>query len=151
MADAESFSQKWKRTSWRDRALLAETLIVLAVASAAITILPFKRIGALASRSSNVRPLSEDERKRTVWRVRWAVQVCAARVPWKALCFQQGLAAQWLLRRRGIASRMYYGAKPDAEKGLAAHVWVRDGDFDVIGCEISKDFAVLTTFPSTKA
>ena len=149
MAAAESLAQKWNRTSWADRALLAETMIVLALASAAITVLPFRKIGALASRASKERKSSDAERSKMVWRVRWAVQVCAARVPWRAVCFQQGLAAQWMLRRRGIASRMYYGAKPDAEKGLAAHVWVRDGELDVIGCDIAKDFAVLTTFPAS--
>lgn len=148
MAEAESFTTKWKRTSWADVALLAETMLVLTVASAAITVLPFRRIGALASRAAKAVSLSELERKKTIWRVRWAVQVCAARVPWKAVCFQQGLAAQWMLRRRGVASQMYYGAKPDPEKGLAAHVWVRDGDTDVIGVDAAQGFAVLTVFPS---
>ena len=52
------------------------------------------------------------------------------------MCFQQGLAAQLMLRRRGIPSVLYYGAAQDGS-GLHAHVWVRDGDIDVIGGEIA--------------
>jgi hypothetical protein len=33
------------------------------------------------------------------------------------------------------------------ERGLSAHVWVRDGDTDVIGCELAPHFAILATFP----
>jgi hypothetical protein len=69
-------------------------------------------------------------------------------VPWRALCFQQGLAAQLMLRRRGIPSVLYYGAAQEDRTGLCAHVWVRDGEIDVIGGEIAHRFAILATFPS---
>jgi len=52
-----------------------------------------------------------------------------------------------MLRRRGIDSVLYYGAAQDPENGLRAHVWVRDGDVDVIGCEIARGFAILAAFP----
>jgi hypothetical protein len=52
-----------------------------------------------------------------------------------------------MLRRRGIPSALYYGAKPDDLSGLSAHVWVRDGDVDVIGGDIAHDFAILAIFP----
>jgi hypothetical protein len=81
-------------------------------------------------------------------RVRWAVTAAARRVPWRAKCFEQGLASQIMLRRRGVPSVLYYGAAPDDLRGLSAHVWVRDGDLDVIGGEIASRYAVLATFPS---
>jgi hypothetical protein len=80
-------------------------------------------------------------------RIRWAVSACARRVPWRAKCFEQGLAAQLMLRRRGTCSVLYYGAASGDERGLSAHVWVRDGDLDIIGGEIASDYAVLATFP----
>jgi hypothetical protein len=72
-------------------------------------------------------------------------------MPWRTLCFQQGLAAQLMLRRRGIPSVLYYGAAQDDLNGLYAHVWVRDGDVDVIGGEIAYRFAILATFPPQNA
>jgi hypothetical protein len=51
-----------------------------------------------------------------------------------------------MLRRRGIPSVLYYGAAQDDRSGLYAHVWVRYGDFDVIGGEIAHRFAILAAF-----
>jgi hypothetical protein len=63
------------------------------------------------------------------------------------MCFEQGLAAQFMLRRRGIPSVIYYGVAPDDQRGLSAHVWVSDGDIDVVGGEVASRYAVLATFP----
>ena len=52
----------------------------------------------------------------------------------------------WLCRRE--VPTVYYGAAPDPEKGLIAHVWVRDGEIDVIGGEGTSRFAVLAAFPA---
>jgi hypothetical protein len=42
---------------------------------------------------------------------------------------------------------LYYGAALDNGSGLSAHVWVRDGDVDVIGGEIASHYAQLVAFP----
>ena len=101
----------------------------------------------LAARPIRQLKLTAPRRLNKVQRIRWAIITTAARVPWRALCFQQGLAAQLMLRRRGIPSVLYYGAAQDDGNGLYAHVWVRDGDVDVIGGEIAHRFAILATFP----
>ena len=133
------------RRFWRhpgyERFLLLEAVLWLAVARFAIAVLPFRYVGRLAARQVGRPRLSRQARATAVQRIRWAVIACASRVPWRAMCFEQGLAAQFMLRRRGAPSVLYYGAAPDDQKGLAAHVWVREGDFDVIGCEIASRFA----------
>jgi hypothetical protein len=139
---------KFRRLDWRDRFVLVEAMMALGVASAAIAILPFRRIGRLAELRSRGTIPSADQRRDIIRRVRWSLLASARRAPWRALCFEQGLAAQWMLRRRGIPSVLYYGAAPNNTKGLAAHVWVRDGNVDVIGGETASEFALLTTFPS---
>lgn len=141
--------QKVRRLSWQDRFLLADAICWLAFANIAIAVLPFRIIGLLASRPIH-RPLPRHARANAVQRIRWAITATAARVPWRGLCFQKGLAAQLMLRRRGIPSVLYYGAAQDDRNGLYAHVWVRDGDIDVIGGEVAGRFAVLTTFPHQK-
>ncbi len=109
--------------------------------------LPFRHVGLLAGRPIRRSKLPREARLNRVQRIRWAIITTAARVPWRALCFQQGLAAQLMLRRRGIPAVLYYGAAQDDRSGLYAHVWVRDGDVDVIGGEIAYRFAILATFP----
>jgi hypothetical protein len=125
-----------------------EAILWLAIARVAIAVLPFRHIGFLAARPIHRPRLPHQTRANKVQRVRWAIITTATRVPWRALCFQQGLAAQFMLRRRGIPSVLYYGAAQDEQSGLYAHVWVSDGDVDVIGGEIAHRFAILATFPS---
>ncbi len=60
---------------------------------------------------------------------------------------RRGLAAQWMLRRRGIPSVLYYGTAAESGKGLAAHVWVKDGESAVIGGKFAARFTVLAAFP----
>jgi len=146
---AISLMGKFFRLPRQDRLLLLEATLWLAIAGLAIAVLPFRQIGRLAARSIRRSEPSPQARLREVKRIRWAIVVSAPRVPWRAMCFQQGLAAQFMLRRRGVSSVLYYGAATHNDQtGLSAHVWVRDGDVDVIGGEIASRFALLTTFPS---
>jgi len=133
--------------SWRDRMLMLEAALWLAAASIAIATLPFRHVQRMAELPVRRIALSPASHAATVRRVRWSIIACARRAPWRARCFQQGLAAHWMLRRSAVASVLYYGAAPDAKRGLVAHVWVRAGDTDVIGGEAAARFAVLATFP----
>lgn len=102
--------------------VLVEALPALIAASLAIRWLPFRRVMALAD-WAGTRPTPEDTAPR-VRRVRWAVERWANIAPWRAVCFQRGLAAHWMLRRRGIPSFLHYGIDGRAESGISAHVWV---------------------------
>ena len=126
--------------------LLAEAFVWLAIASAAIRTQPFLQVGRMASSPLGRAPPAE--RAVVVGKVRWAVKTAARWTPWRAVCFQQGLTAQIMLRRRGVDSTLYFGAAPGDESGMEAHVWVRDGERDVVGVEEAKGFAVLARFPS---
>jgi Transglutaminase-like superfamily len=146
-ARAIDFLLKFWRLSRQDRLLLLEAIVWLGIAALAVALLPFRHVGLLAARPIRTREVPSKERLDKARRIRWAIISTAARVPWRALCFQQGLAAQLMLRRRGIPSVLYYGAAQDDRSGLSAHVWVRDGDLDVIGGEMAYRFAILATFP----
>lgn len=126
--------------------MLAEAMLVLAFSSAAIRLLSFARVGRLASgRLARRRPRPAGE---LAAKVAWAVRACARRAPWRAVCFQQGLTSQIMLRRRGVDSTLYFGAAMGAESALAAHVWVRAGPIEVVGCDEAAGFAVLATYPA---
>jgi hypothetical protein len=142
--------RKFWRLSWRDRLLLSEAALWLGIAGLAIAVLPFRSVGLLAARPIRRQELARQARLNNVQRIRWAVTRVAARVPWRAMCFEQGLAAQLMLRRRGVPAVLYYGAKQDDQSGLNAHVWVCDGDVDIIGGESAHHFAILAAFPAHK-
>ena len=136
----------WRMT-WQDRLILAEAIVWLAVAGLIIAVVPFRKFGGVAARPVRKPPPAPDARNRVRKKVRWAIVTAARRVPWRALCIQQGLAAQFMLRRRGIPSVLYYGAAL-REGDLKAHVWVRDGNIDVIGGEAASRYALLARFPA---
>ena len=135
------------RRNLSDWLLLAEALAALALASLAIALLPFRRVAAMASAWER-KPANSDSE--TVRRVRGAVQSWGRRVPWKAVCFQRGLALHWMLRRRGIRSVLLYGVRHQ-EDGLSAHVWVDVDGETVIGGEEAPGFACLARFPPDAA
>jgi hypothetical protein len=130
-----------------DWLLLGEALLALGWASLAIRILPFRRVAASASR-----PRAPARRRATAAaKICWAVEAWARRVPWKAVCFQRGLAAHVMLRRRGLNSILHYGVARKEGEGLSAHVWVSlDGPI-LLGGREAPDFICLATFPSASS
>lgn len=139
--------RRLRRLSWPQRLLLAEALAALAMASLAIKLLPFRSVVRMASALD--RPVEDrTQRERLVRDGRWAVEAVARRVPWKAVCFQRGLALHVVLRRRGVPSILHYGVAKTTEKGLAAHVWLTADGTTIIGGEEAKAYTCLATFPA---
>ena len=110
MTVCASFLRRWRRTPWLDLAILCEAAVLLAIATIAIAVAPFRFVVRTAAWGGRGTSSSLLERLAISRRVRWAVSACACRVPWRAVCFQRGLAAHWMLRRRGVPSVLYYGA-----------------------------------------
>jgi hypothetical protein len=124
--------------------LLAEAGAVILVASLALRLVPFR---TLAERLDSGRKGGRQADAETVYWLRRAVLAWARRLPWRALCFEQGLAAFALLRRRGLKATLHFGAATiDGE--LKAHVWVTSGKAEVVGCENKEDFGLLKRFGS---
>jgi len=114
-------------------------------AAVALRLVPFRRI---ASKLADA-PLSASFNPDEVERIRRSIDAWRRRLPHPPKCFVCGLTAMWMLRRRKIASTLHYGAAT-IEGKLKAHVWVRSGTFDVIGCENARDYALLASFPSAE-
>jgi len=128
----------------RRRVIAAEAFAALALASVLIGLFSFRHVAALAAKGRTDAPVADAGIARDIGR---AVAAWGRRVPWRAVCFQQGLAAQLMLRRRGLATALHYGARHDAQGKLVAHVWLRSGGIDVIGCEGADAYGLLAVFP----
>ena len=125
-------------------ALLAQAGIAILVASLAVRLVPFRGIAERLSRGDRGAVPADAE---TAYWLRRAVLAWGRRLPWRALCFEQGLAAFALLRRRRLEATLHYGAATiDGE--LKAHVWVTSGETEVVGCENKEDYGLLARFPS---
>ena len=69
-------------------------------------------------------------------RIAWVVPRVAARMPFRSDCLVQALAAQAMLSRRGIASRVHLGARKGPGGGIEAHAWLTAGGRTVTGGRI---------------
>lgn len=127
---------------------MGETMATLAAASAAIRLLPFRRVVALADRA--VVADAPGDAAATVRRLVWAVEAAARRAPWRTVCFQKGLTLHLMLRRRGIASLLHYGVGKDEARALAAHVWISVDDAIVQGGDVVDRFRCLATYPAAR-
>lgn len=76
-----------------------------------------------------------------------AVRSAAAKLPWRLVCFPQGLAAQRMLRRRGYDARLHYGIGKSEEDRLQAHVWVSLDGRTLIGGEEAPRFREVASYP----
>lgn len=133
---------KWRRTSGERRSLLVRAVCSLAGASISLTLSPFRRAIAFGCV-----PLAKERGHGALADYVWAIQAAARRVPWRALCIEQGLALQRLMRRDGIDARLHYGVRHDHVGGmLQAHVWVTVDGMAVIGGG-ETGFAEVATYP----
>src|SRR4051812_8407221 len=99
------------------RAYLREAALLLIVARVAVCIFPASRVFGWANRPLRRRNRFAAEAAR--W-VGWSIETMGAKAWINALCLPRALAAQAMLRRRGIASRLCLGVACDGPE-LAAH------------------------------
>jgi hypothetical protein len=134
------------RRTVRGYALALEAACYLACARAALVLIAFRHIAAYCTRGPRRTLAAGEARERALRDVRWAVAAAAARLPGKTVCFPRALAAQAMLRRRGVATTMTYGARSRSEQ-LEAHVWLTAGNEGVVGHDVAAEYAPLATYP----
>lgn len=150
--DKASVYMKFRRFDWEERRAFVEAWVLLLLAAPAVRMLPLSWIGRVATLGPYCKtPLSADRLEVLTWIVHWAVSRAAKRSPLRAKCFEQGLAAQIMLRRRGIDSTMLYGVGTRASTSIPgpinAHVWIETEQFPVIGDPEPGNFALMATWP----
>jgi hypothetical protein len=69
-------------------------------------------------------------------RVAFAIPRVAARLPWRADCFIQAMAAQHWLRSKGITSELTIGTRKDSHGTFQAHAWLTCNDKIITGGDI---------------
>ncbi|MGC2124057.1 MAG: lasso peptide biosynthesis B2 protein, partial [Xanthobacteraceae bacterium] len=95
-----------------------------------------------------VEPQTETEtgHARLAEEIGWAVTRAARYVPFRAVCLPQAMAARVMLKRRGVASVMHFGAAKGTEKPLDAHAWLDAAGVEVTGYPVAKNFAEIACF-----
>ena len=93
------------------RRAAVEAAVLLALARVLVSFVPMRRW----RRWLNAAPADaggDPAGRRTLGReVGGIVQRVAVRLPFRAACLPQAMAAQWMLRRRGVSSRLTFGVR----------------------------------------
>jgi hypothetical protein len=130
-----------------DIVLLIEAGCMLTFFRIALNFLPVQKLTAwMGSHDQAQLSISEEMAAQTLRRIEWSIEAVTRHVPLTFVCFPQCLAAYFMLRRRHIGSRLFYGVTRDAAQ-LKAHTWVKVGNRTVVGGELESRFTVLATFP----
>lgn len=120
----------------------------LLAARLAIRFVPFRWLVRLFEWPPWAPELEGYERDRVRAEVRNAVYHAARRLP-GTVCYPQAVAAQMMLRRRGVSTTLYCGAASMSGVGLSAHVWLQDGEHGVAGKSASHRYQALARFSNT--
>jgi hypothetical protein len=136
------------------RRVLLEAALWLALIRIAQLIIPFRRLihylgvvtpPALGELGRNAQsPLPEHIA--VAEEIAWAVSRAALHAPFQAMCLHQAMAAKAMLRRRGIAGALYFGAARDAAGLMEAHAWLLAAGVEVTGYPVPSNFVTIACF-----
>jgi len=127
------------------RRLLLEAGRSLILARLLLRFISFQRLANTFSRKTPLMEIEGQTRILLCQEIRSAVERMSELLPGKTVCFPRAIATQAMLRRRGVSTTLYYGARDDGS--LSAHVWVQDGDVGVIGMPREGEYSIVARFP----
>ncbi|MGN6819259.1 MAG: lasso peptide biosynthesis B2 protein [Sphingomonas sp.] len=138
---------------WRRQALVVEASASMLAARLKL-LRPFPRVARrlgefvppadprVAERAAATTP----DQAATARAIGWAVKAAAPFMPFRSVCLQQAMAAQMMLRRRGIASVMHFGASPNDQRAIAGHAWLDAAGVKVTGYPIPPEMGKIACF-----
>ncbi|SHM56359.1 Transglutaminase-like superfamily protein [Pseudomonas asturiensis] len=142
---------------WRlpggDRWLTLEAAAALLFAAIAVRTLPFRWIikwsgsaaKSLQHSDVSLHPIAHSALPGQIGN---AVKRAARHLPLTLLCLPQALAANWMLRRRGVAASLHFGVAlcEGPVRRMRAHAWLTVGQQSVIGVAGSQAFVEVARF-----
>lgn len=146
--------RRFAQVGRRRRALVTEAVVCLLLARLGLIVVPFpklaRRLGDFVPpsdpRSRASRAPGPREAAELAAEIGWAVTRSARYLPFRAVCLPQAMAARVMLKRRGVASVMHFGAARGAEKPLDAHAWLDAAGVEVTGYPVDGRFVEIACF-----
>ena len=138
---------RFARLPGDEKLLLLEAALLMAPARLAVLWLPFRMIAPLLGRQRCESPLEVAPRQElTAQRIGAAIATIGRHCFWRSTCLVQAVAAQLMLKRRGIPGTLYLGTARDTENNLLAHAWTRCGREILTGASGRERFTVVASF-----
>ncbi len=139
--------KKFYRLSFEEKQLAFFALYWLTIAQLAISLLLFRHVARFLGEHMKKSQATPSKRQKSVAeQVARVIPSVARRLPWRSKCLDQAIAAKWMLRRRQIASTLYFGVTKNDSKAIEAHAWLSCGDHVVTGADGMKAFKEIAHF-----
>lgn len=135
---------KFRALGWRDRLLLAEAVVWLALARVALFV-PFRWLAPRLGEATES-PIEDHAEGALGARVAWAVAAASRHTPWTTRCLAEAVAAKAMLRLRGVPTTLYLGTGKDERGEFSAHAWLRCGTSYVTGASSKDSYTVIAKF-----
>lgn len=126
---------------------------MIGLASAAIAILPFRRIAPVLGENlgaTSLAPIVSPAVLSRATRIGCAINIAAKYAPFRSNCLPQAMVAAILCRLAGVPYAAHFGvtlAQPEPHPELLAHVWVQCGSIAVTGGAASfRAYSVVACF-----
>jgi transglutaminase superfamily protein len=116
-----------------DRLRLAQALVLLVTVGIGLRVVAFRRLWRLLEAWARCDEQPGESDGIEVRRVAWAIAVASRYVPGAGRCLPQALVAHALLRREGLASRVWLGLARRVDGDIEGHAWVEIDGWTVIG------------------
>jgi len=146
--------KKFAQLPRKEKRLFWEAYWTLGVMRAAILRIPFKNLTRSLQHSpkKGKSVMLNEEQKRTALAIGRAIERAALHTPWESACLAQSLAAQKMLKKRGIPGVFYLGVAKDneVEEKMKAHAWTECGEMILTGGRGHEAFTVVSVFGWTE-
>ncbi len=123
-----------------------EAAFYLVAARIALKTLPFRHLEPLFKRPPKAREISKAERDLWKNKIKKSISKAGRYQPLKTTCFTRAMAAQAMLRHRGVKTTLFYGAARLPGSGLRTHVWLKEGTEGIVGYVKASDYHILARY-----
>jgi transglutaminase superfamily protein len=125
---------------WSTKLLFAEAVITSAYVKATLLFLPFRKVVAwLGSSGAQAGDAPSAEKIDLIKKVKFALKLCDRYTPWPTECYTSSLTAKIMLKRRKLASTLFFGFRKDEKNSLKGHSWLQCSGEVVTGwCDFSQ-------------
>jgi hypothetical protein len=131
--------------------MFVEAWLWLAVARTMLILLPFRKLTPILGEkivhpcSAEHIPMHHDR----LYNIGKSILRAGSWSPWRTKCFEQALAAKFMLKYRRMASTVFFGVSKRKKNGrLYAHAWLESGGLTVTGDKHLEQFTVIACFKS---
>jgi hypothetical protein len=146
---------KLRRLSSNDRRLLFESVVLLPLIHAGLSLMGYHRLRARLEKLFPLKTVDPSTSDPTIvqraWEITRVISIAAQYGIYRASCLRRALLLWGLLRREGIESRLCFGVRV-FEGRLEAHAWVDyNGNAINDSTHVSEQYQVLQeALPSTQ-